>query len=47
MGVIEMKSRVKSNGFEEEFTEEKIQEKLDNDEIDSIEAGFMIGYYGE
>lgn len=41
-----MKSQIKSNHVEEEeFTEEKIQEKLDNDEIDSIEAGFMIGYY--
>ena len=32
-------------GEEEEFTEEKIQEKLENNEIDSVEAGFMIGYY--
>ena len=30
---------------EEEFTEEEIQEKLDNNEVDSVEAGFMIGYY--
>jgi len=32
--------------FEEhEFTEEVIQKKLDGEEIDTVEAGFMIGYY--
>lgn len=42
-----MRLQNKSDKFEEEseFTEEKIQEKLENNEIDSVEAGFMIGYY--
>ena len=41
-----MRSQNKLDKFEEEeFTEEKIQEKLENNEIDSVEAGFMIGYY--
>ena len=44
-----MKTQNKLNplGKEEEFTEEEIQEMLDDDEIDSVEAGFMIGYYSE
>ena len=42
-----MRSQNKLDKFEEgeEFTEEEIQEKLDNNEVDSVEAGFMIGYY--
>lgn len=42
-----MRLQNKSDKFEEgeEFTEEEIQEKLDNNEVDSVEAGFMIGYY--
>jgi len=30
---------------DEEFSEEIIQKKLEREEIDSVEAGFMIGYY--
>ena len=42
-----MRSQNKLDKFEEEneFTEERIQERLENNEIDSVEAGFMIGYY--
>lgn len=41
-----MKSQNKLDKFEEEeFTEEDIQEELEHEGIDSVEAGFMIGYY--
>lgn len=43
-----MKSQNKIDPFEEgEFTEEEIQEIPDDDGIDSIETGFMIGYYSK
>ena len=45
MGVEKMKSQNRLDKFEEEFTEEDIQEKLEHEGIDSVEAGFMIGYY--